>query len=302
MSELSLTPLELDGWLEFNTGRSNLRAHRFATGGDGGEARAVLYFDRRGRVRLPPNNPYLPVVFRSTRRRPSGRTADWLRVSAPLVEEMKRRGVVNLVTFPPGVDDVRPWRWRGFLVGVRYSYCLDFPFDPALMDEGTRRNCDKATKTGMTVERVGDVTPVVECLSDTATRAGFPLSIGSRELATASALLGEENLRMYVCFDPAGRAAASCVILHAAGARAMWWQSGTRSGLATNGASHLLWRFVFDDLSSAGATGIDGCGANFESVADFKSRWGSRLVPTYTVRTYTARTAARFIVDWLHSR
>ena len=29
-------------------------------------------------MKLPPSNPYLPIVFQSQRSRPSGRTAQWL--------------------------------------------------------------------------------------------------------------------------------------------------------------------------------------------------------------------------------
>ncbi len=298
---MTLTPLELPGWLEFNEWRTSLKAHRVSATDGGAEARAILYLDRRGRVRLPPNNPYLPITFRSGRQRPSGRTAEWLKVAAPLAEEMKRRGVANLVTLPPDVDDARPWSWRGFLVGARYSYCLDFPFDDAQMDRGMRRNSDKAARLGMVAERVREVDPVVECLAETASRARFPLGIGQRELRTVSGLLGPDNLRMYVCFDAESHAASSLVVLHQPGARALWWQSGTKTAHLADGSGHLLWRFASEDLLSAGATGIDGCGANIPAVADFKSRWGARLVPTYTVRTFTARAGARFLADWLGS-
>src|SRR5450759_3763342 len=62
---VSLTPLELPGWLEFNVRRTSLEARRFsfALTPGGPEIRAVLYLDRRGRVKMPPNNPYLPVAF-----------------------------------------------------------------------------------------------------------------------------------------------------------------------------------------------------------------------------------------------
>jgi hypothetical protein len=290
MGAAPLTPLELDGWLEFNERRTGLKA------------RAVLYLDRRGRVKLPPHNPYLPVVFESASQRPSSRTADWLRVAAPLVEEMKRRGVANLVTLPPDIADVRPWAWRGFLVGTRYSAWLTFPYDAASMSGGERRDADKAARRGMAVERTQDARPVAECVGETAASAGIAHGIGRDELDNASNLLGPQNLRMYVCFDPEGRAASSCAILHVPGARALAWLAGTKRGGAVGGASQLMWRFVFDDLTTAGATGIDGCGANIESVADFKSRMGFLLVPTHTVRTYALRAAARFATDWLHSR
>jgi hypothetical protein len=198
------------------------------------------------------------------------------------------------------VEDVRPWLWQGFLVGVRYTYCLDLPIQPALVDPSVRKHGNKAARLGMTVERVTDIEPVVECLAETEARKGFSLGIGLRELRTALNLLGPDNLRMYVCFDSEGRPAASEVILHSEGARAADWLAGTKTQYRD--AGHLLRSFAFGDLASAGATGIDLCGANLETVAAFKSQWGARLMPTYTVRSHSTRAAARFLVDLMRSR
>jgi hypothetical protein len=301
---LLLTPLELPGWLEFNAWRTGLEARRFsfALTPNGPEIRAVLYIDRRGRVTMPPNNPYLPIAFQSARQGNSGQTAEWLRAVAPLVEEMRQRGVTNGITFPPEVDDVRPWSWRGFLVGVRYSYYLDFPFDPALMSRTTRRLLDKAPSLAMSVDRVVDVGQVVDCLTDTEARQRFSSRLGLRELEAARDLLGPESLKMYACFDRKGQPAASTVVVHAPGARAIGWLLGMKGTHRADGAVHLLWRHAFEDLASEGATGIDLCGANIESIAAFKSHWGARLVPYYSVRTFSVRAGARFLADWRHWR
>jgi len=295
-----LTPLELPGWLEFNTWRTGLEARRFsfALAPNGPEIRAVLYLDRRGRVTMPPNNPYLPIAFESARQGNSSKTAEWLRAAAPLVEDMRMRGVTNGIAFPPDVDDVRPWSWRGFLVGVRYSYYLDFPFDPALMNRSTRRLLAQSTDLAMSVDRVADVSQVVDCLADTEARQRFSSSLGLRELEMARNLLGPDNLRMYACFDREGQPAAAAVVVHAPGARAIGWLQGMKWTHRADGAVHLLWRHVFEDLASEGATGIDLCGANIESVATFKSHWGARLIPFYTVRTFSVRAGARFVADW----
>ncbi len=301
---VSLTPLELPGWVEFNAWRTGLKPYRFAYAAtpDGPEVRAVLYLDRRGRVRLPPNNPFLPIVFRSARQSSSGRTADWLRAAAPLVEEMRRRGVVNATSLPPDIVDVRPWGWRGFRIGVGYTYLLDFPYDPALADRGVRRNCEKATRLGMTVERVRDVDLVAACLGETESRKRFSHLLGPRELRAADGLLGPDSLRMYACLDRHGQAASACVAIHAPGTRAIAWLAGTKTAYLPTGANHLLWRHVLDDLSAAGSSGFDFCGANIGLVADFKSRWNPRLTPIYHVRSHSVRAGARFLADWLSAR
>lgn len=299
---LPLSPLELPGWLEYNEWRTGLRASRFSTGpNDKAEARAVFYLDRRGRIKLPPKNPYISVVIRSERQRPSGRTAEWLRIASRLVDEMRQRGAANQLYLPADVEDVRPWYWSGFIVGVQYTYWLDFPLQATLLDHGHRGNIAKAVGRGMTVDRVSDVGPVVECLEATEQRVGRALGMGDRELRVAADLLGADGLRMYVCFDKAGHAASSCVVLHAPGTRAILWLAGVKTAPGIEGAGPLLWQWVFDDIASADAAGIDLCGANIRRVADYKSRWGPRLVPTYSVRPYSARAGLRFLANWLHS-
>lgn len=303
MSDALLTPLELPGWIEFNSWRTGLQVEHFslALTSNGPEVRAVLYLDRRGRVRFPPNNPFLPIVFRSERQRESGRTADWLKVAGPLAEEMRQRGVVNATSLPPDVDDVRPWTWLGLSVGVGYTYLLDLPFDVSRADRGTRRTCDRAAGQGMRVERVSEVEPVLECLTETEARQGFSHRMGPRELRTAANLLGPDNLRMYASIDRDGQIASSVAIVHAPGTRAVGWVGGTKTTYLADGAGHLLWPYVFADLAAAGATGLDFCGANIKTVAGFKAGWGARLAATYHVRTYSMRAGARYLATWMRS-
>jgi hypothetical protein len=60
--------------------------------------------------------------------------------------------------------------------------------------------------------------------------------------------------------------------------------------------------FAIDDLASASASGLDLAGANLKSIAAFKSHFGGRLTPNYGVRTYSIRTAGRFVTDWRAAR
>jgi len=298
-----LTPLELPGWLEFNTWRTGLTAQRFSQPvNEGSGVDAVLYLDRRGRVCLPPNNAYLPVVFRSTRVGHSGRTSEWLKGATVLAEEMRRRGVGNQLYLPPEVEDARPWIWAGFLSSVRYTYFLDFPFDDVLVNRETRKQGRRAEMRGLAAARTDDVEGVLRCLSQTEARQGFSHHIGARELDTARELVGEDGLRMYMCRDPGGDPVGAVVVLHAPGARAIGWVAGGSTRTVAIGSTQLVWRAAFADLAAAGATGIDLAGANIPSVARFKSYWGARLVPNYGVRTYSLRAAARFALDWLASR
>jgi hypothetical protein len=156
------------------------------------------------------------------------------------------------------------------------------------MDRGHRQNRQKAAMLGMTVHRTRDVDPVVDCLAESGARKNFAVRLDRRKLQAALDLLGEDGLRMYVCYDSKGQPASSCIVLHAVGARSIGWLSGTRTNHLVDGSSAFLWRSVFDDLTSAGAIGIDFCATDGRTLAAFKSRWGSRLAIAYNVRTYSA--------------
>ncbi len=289
----SLSPLELPGWLAFNGRRTGLTAVVRQTSADHGSyVRAVLYLDGRGRVRSPTGNPYLPVTFISSRSSPSGRTAAWHRAAGEIVAEMRDRGTVNAVTFPPEIDDVRPWSWEGFLAGVHYTYYLDLPFDPAAMGSEQRRLLRKAAASGLTVERTDDVGAVMACLDETEARQGFSHRLDERMLREARAIVGDEHLRMYLCRTAHGRPASAVTFLHNPGARAIWWVGGSLAEHLSSNAIGLVLRQAFDDLADAGANGIDMAGANIRSVAAFKAHWGPRLVPQYSVQSFSYRTLA----------
>jgi hypothetical protein len=214
---------------------------------------------------------------------------------------MGRRGTANLVWLAPTAEDIRPWRWAGFLVRVGYTYLLELPSQVSAMDRGARRAAARAAAMGMIAERVDDVRPVVECLRDTEARKQFSHHLGERELRAARDLLGPDCLRMYLCREPAGSPAGAIVVVFAPGARAIAWVGGPRTEHRADGSYQLLFRDLLVDVSAAGATGLDLCGADIPSVAQFKAEWGGRLAPLYGVRTFSARAGARFLVDWMHA-
>ena len=304
---MTQSPLELPGWLEFNTWRTGLTALPHSSpSNEGSVVTGVLYVDRRGRVVVPPNNPYLPVGFHSEVTRPSSRTADWLRLAAPLVDEMRKRGVVNQVQLPPEIEDVRPWTWSRFLVGVQYTYVVPFPFDASVLSRRIRRDIEQrragSPVDGLTPMRVSDPDLVLACLAASEARKGFSNGLGRADLDTLARLVGDEHLRMYACIDPQGQFESTEIVIHAPGARAIGWVHGsTASGLAHGAAATLRW-FVFDDLATAGATGIDLCGANIPAVAAFKASSGAMLQPTFSIRSYSGRSAARFAIESIKAR
>lgn len=294
-------PLELPGWLEFSQWRTRCVPRVISSATEASSARMVLYLDKRGRVVLPRGNPYLPIRVSANGRRLDQQIRAGHRAVEPLVEEVRSRGSANQLYLSPDADDVRPWLWRGFFVSVRYTLVVDFPFDPARLGAKTRRRHQTALKRGYSAQRVDDVKLVRSCLEETENRQGFAYGLRTPELSEARRLMGDDAFRMYVSFDARGRPASTAIMLHAPGSLAIGWALGTRADALPDGATYVSVMAAIDDLTVAGASGLDFCGANIASVSEFKSQFSTRLVPNFGIRTYSPRTAARFMLDWRSS-
>jgi len=294
--------LALDGWLEFNRVRWGLSPTRLRLSEHDGSRPAVemvVYTDNRGRIRMPSLNPYLPVTFIPTDSESLPRlTRQWLTVSELAVAEFRQRGVVNSISFPPCISDVRPWQWSDYHVGVRYSFYLDLPYCLDSAESQIRTKIRKAERMGYRCERTLRMDTVLECIDDTAQRQQFEYGLSRTDLECCLQFLGTEVLRAYVCYAPNGDAASAQVMLSSPGTSAVGWLAGTKRDHLASGCSQLLIAFALEDLATAGASGFDHAGANIPSVATAKAAWGSRLVPYYTIREPNMRGLARYMLDF----
>jgi hypothetical protein len=301
------SPLFLPGWLAFNREKwgaepVTLRLERDPANPP--RLESVIYLDRKQRVWLPPLNYYLPVAFTPTPTQSGpSRYRQWLEMTERLAGEMGERGLHDRVALPPEVADVRAWQWAGFRVSARYTFYLDLPYDTAQLDAATRKNIVKGQKNGFRDERTTDMDAVMACLEETELRQGFRHRLDATDLVMLRELMGDEHLRAYVCYAPNGEPAATKVVLHRPGGRAVVWLSGTRAEYLSACATQLQFLHVLEDLHAAGAVGCDFAGANLPGVALSKSKWGGTLVPFFTVESPGLMGLARYVRDyWTHRR
>lgn len=295
-------PLTLAGWLEFNRHRWGVRPETVqitAPGADLPAVSVVLYLDRCGRIRLPPDNPYAAVHFQPTPTQSRVRRGrQWLEVGAALAADMRRRGLAARLRLPPDLPDVRPWQWAGFRTGVRYTYWLDLPWDADAAGAAVRKSAARAGRLGYTCARTADMAAVVRCLAETEARRGFTHRLAPADLKLALSLLGEEHLRAYACVAPDGEPASARIVLYRPGARALDWVAGTAAAHLQSGATQLLIQHVLADLARTGAPAFDFAGANLPGVAAAKATWGAHLVPCYTLEPYGMLPLAAWIRGW----
>lgn len=295
------SPLALNGWLEFNRLKWGLQPERlrFVIGEGEAVLEAVLYLDAKGRVQHPRRNPYLPIAFLPTPTTYASKIGrQWLELSTQLVDEMRRRGVLNTLTLPPEVTDVRPWQWSGYQIGVKYSYSIDFPFDFGGVSKELRRQLRKAEKDNFRTERTTNMNEVHACLASTEERQNFSLGLSVEDLELARRLLGDDHFRAYATYAPNGNPASATIVLHREGAAAIGWVGGTHTEYLRAGVTSLMDAFSYPDLMEAGATSLDLCGANMPTIAAYKSNWGAQLMPYYSVESYSARRLAKWSRNW----
>jgi hypothetical protein len=300
------SPLLLEGWLEFNRIKWNLTPHRFRWQPDSSAlpyVEAVFYLDRKGRIVHPRVTPYqaVQVVHTPTDHR-HRLCAQWLQAADPLVAEMRRLGLRDRLKLPPGLEDVRPFQWARYRVGVQYTYVIDLPCELSQADGRVRTRINKAGRSGYVCTRTRNMHDVMACLADTEERQGFAHRLSVRDLELAQELLGEEQLHASVCYAPDGSAAAAQLVLHRRGAQALGWVAGCRREHRSVGVNQLLLEFTLEDLQAAGAHSLDLVGANIRSVAEPKMRWGGRLVPYYTLEEPGMRTMLRELDSWWRFR
>lgn len=296
------SPLFLEGWLEYNRERWGLQPSRWHYHPENTNLpfiQAVFYLTKKGKICLPPRNPYLALSFQSTPSQHSYHLSrQWQQAAGLLVAEMRHRGLANTVMLPPTIEDVRPWQWSGFRAAVRYTFHIAFPFDLATASKEVRRHTKKAQQAGFRAERADDMTELLDCLHDTEIRQGYKHEFTKGELIRASNYLGDDHFRLYTCYAPNGEPASAQVILFSEGAPALAWVLGTKTNHLTTGATQLLMHAILADLQHCGAQSLDFAGANLRTVATSKAAWGGTLVPYAYLEDYGFRQLAKWGRDW----
>lgn len=302
MTELS--PLFLDSWVEFNCRRWDVKPVHLEYHPNDSELpllRAILYTDRKGRILLPPRNPYLAIFFRPTPSQHSyALSSQWQQTAGLLAVEMHQRGFANFdIALPPEAEDVRPWQWLGFRAAIRYCQQIDLPFDLSLADNMVRKQIKKSLRFSCSCDRTTNMSEIFACLRETEVRQSFRLTAFSQqELDMAQRMVGVDNYRAYFCQMPNGELASALVVLHQPGSCALALFFGTKSAYLNTGAARLLVHYALTDLHAVGAVGFDFGGVSTPSVAMAKEALGGQVKRYYSLEDYSTRQFGRWVLNY----
>jgi hypothetical protein len=293
------SPLLLDGWVEYNKIKWGVTPLS-VTWSDNGKERpslnTVFYLNSKNKVVLPPLNPYIGLEFTTTETDKTYKLySQWQKASDFLSEKMKELSTSKMIMLPPGIEDIRSWVWKRYLVGVKYTYLLDFPYRISEAKSEVRTNIRKAIKKGFVAERSTNLEHVYNCLLSTEKRKSFSHQLSLQDLQLVYQLLGDNHFRAYVCYAPNGEVASASVCIICDDGYAIGWVRGTKEEYLTKGAAMYLDQIIIDDLQNTKAKGIDFCGANIRSVEKVKRQWGGDLVPFYSIEKYGVLSLAKNI-------
>ncbi|CAM4430958.1 GNAT family N-acetyltransferase [Paenibacillus phoenicis] len=293
---------EVEKWAEFHTRKWGCRAHlaRWEAPNSPARGEGLLFFNRRGHLYLPPLNPYHPFVFHPTPTdKPYKLTRQWHEVAKAMIPDLRKVQRSASFVFPPGIADIRPFVWSGFIAEVKYTYIVELPYEIDQASTEIRAKIKKATAAGYWTALTQDMAEVYQCLQGTETRQGFSHHLTQQDLELAQSLLGDQAFRAYVCYAPNGEPVSTSVVVSLDGRRAFGWIAASKTEHLNLGVVQQSQSFALQDLSDLGFAEFDFAGANLPTVAYSKTNWGGRVTPYYLIRSPGLKEIFRAGRDWM---
>lgn len=264
------------------------RSYRIALARDGGElvGALVAFWSRRGPFSLcvmPPYVAYLPLLLPQRVRDDHAATHARRDVLTALVRAATEGSDRVAIHLPPEIADVRGPAWAGFSTSPLYTYTLPLATEPGAFMRNASKRVRRAVRNEASeydLRIVPSAERTAMLMAKSYARAGrrAPDSLPLAEhLAARGRLLVLEAWR-----DGACEAATAFVLGNArAGALLAGGRTGSAMQILTAHASPLL--------HARAARGLDLAGANTPSIAEFKRRFGSALVPYFRLTCTPSR-------------
>jgi hypothetical protein len=215
---------------------------------------------------------------------PSSSTAEHLEVSKTLIEATRGRLKNWDLMLSPTISDVRPWTWAGWSARPRYTYVLDLS-QPLSLTHAARKHVRKGKEAGTTLDMTWDLDALCAVFESTKERQGFGMRLSMPSFRRLSERLREAGMAtMATARGADGEPAAGHIVLAVPGVPISFhWAIGTHARHLTSGVSTWLMVETAAELARRGFHSWDLCGADFPSIARFKSQLGGALVHYFQV-------------------
>lgn len=276
------------------------RVARWEAPNSSARGEALVFFNRKGHLYLPPLNPYHPFSFNPT---PTDKqyklNRQWHEAAKAMILEMLKAQRITSFVFPPDITDVRPFVWSGYIAEVKYTFIVKLPYSLDQASTEIRAKIKKATAAGYRSALTQDMGEVYQCLEGTETRQGFSHHLTRQDLELAQSLLGDQAFRAYVCYAPDGEPVSTSVIVSLYGRRAFGWIAASKTEHLNYGVVQQSQSLALQDLSNLGFAEFDFAGANIPTIAYSKTNWGGQVTPYYLIRSPGMKEILRAGLHWL---
>lgn len=240
-------------------------------------------------VTAVPSTPYSAILysrsaFASTY--PARNTSEYIALSRSLIGAVRaefRSLDLNLV---PGVDDVRPWIWDGWRAEPTFTYLLHLKGE-LRVSYSVQKNARKCERSGAKASTEWDLDNCWSLLEKTSARQGVSIGMNRAQFFALAQTLYDSNLAwMVTVYNAENQPVASRVQLSVPGSNTAYdWVAGTSPAAFAIGASPWNVLKVIEECSNRGYAYWNMCGANFETIAKFKSEFGGDLVHGFSLRS-----------------
>jgi hypothetical protein len=186
----------------------------------------------------------------------------------------------------PEVDDVRPWIWDGWRAEPTFTYLLHLKGE-LRVSYGVQKNARKCERSGARASTEWDLENCWSVLEKTYARQGVSIGMNRTQFFALAQTLYESNLAwMVTVYNAENQAVASRVQLSVPGSDTVYdWVAGTSPVAFAIGASPWNVLKVIEECRNRGYAYWNMCGANFETIAKFKSEFGGDLVHGFSLRS-----------------
>jgi hypothetical protein len=247
------------------------------------------------RAVVPPFTPYSAILLDKM---PSeAQTHERTSNLEHLLAALENRYAGADISLPPSIVDVRTFSWRKWAVRPLYTYRIDLDHESAIWtnwSESARRIVRRAREHFEIVDPGPNVVANLSVESYKRSGRKPPLSetglttfIADAESSVAARLFGARNTESGIV--------ESAVAILRNDSTAYYWIAG---GAAGPGMSVLLAE-LFEQLSGEGIRTFDFVGANTDSIAEFKRRFGGHLTTYF--RAVLRRGPLIVAEDAIHS-
>ena len=248
----------------------------------------VLYHKISGSKKqsvLPPLTPYTPFVYRPiSSSYPSKVTAEHITITRELITQIQNQYSGVQLLLMPSTNDIRPWLWEKWSAVPCYTYIIDLS-EELNLSHSVRKQVKKCERNGFTVNEQWDLDNFWKIYEKTQLKQGFDLGMDRDQFFKLVNFLHNSNMALMVtALDSEKQLVSSRIeVLLPETDIAFDWVAGSDPDFLNTGATPWLMVKTADILTDKGFTKLDLCGADFESIARFKSELGGSLVQYFRV-------------------